>query len=157
MPDFSHLKKYAVTEETTAEFTFDRIEGDPSVILAPAHECNTAYHRERLAQTLKLAEAMPTKGNLKQTPADIIKITDEGRETDRKLLAFYCARGWGTAPVDSKGKEVEFTPENCYEFFAAIPPEMFDPVRNFAANLFNFFPERNAPLGEKDGEALGNS
>lgn len=155
MPDFSHLKKYAVTTETTATFVFTRIEGDPSVILRPAHEVNEDYLRARLAANLKLAETLAKTASGPTTPDDMIRQGADERETDRRLLSQTCATGWGVPPKDSKGKDVEFTPENAYEFFKAIPPEMFDPCRNFAGNLYNFYPERQ--FKENDGAALGNS
>lgn len=158
VPDFSHLSKYAVTPETTAEYTFDRIEGDPSVVMAPAHECNPAYHRERLALTLRLADQMASTKPGPTTADEVMRQSEEARDHDRRLLAHHCARSWGTsAPVDAKGKAVEFSADNCYEFFRALPPEMFDPLRNFTGNLFNFFPERNRQLTERDAEQLGNS
>jgi hypothetical protein len=156
VPDFSHLRKYAVTEETTAEYVFSRLQGDPSVVLAPAHDCNPAYLRERLAANIKMAERLGSTKAGQVTADDMIRNNNEERDTDRRILAFSCARSWGTAPKDSKGKDVEFTPENCHEFFCALPDEMFDPVRNFAANLFNFFPERKPGFDEGDGAALGN-
>lgn len=157
MSDFSHLQKYAVTDQTTAEYVFARIEGDPSVILAPAHEVNPEYHRARLAMTLELADKMAGTKVGKATPEEMIRQTEAEREADRKLLAQYCTRSWGVPPKDAKGKDAEFSTDNAYAFYKAMPPEMFDPMRNFAGNLFNFFPERNKPLTEESGEPLGNS
>lgn len=156
-PDFSHLRKYAVTEDATAEFVFSRLEGDPSVILAPAHDCNQPYLRERMAANIKMAERLGSARAGQISADDLMRNTASERDTDRRLLALTCARSWGTAPKDAKGKEVEFTPENCHEFFKALPDEMFDPVRNFASNLINFFPERKPGFVEGDGAALGNS
>lgn len=153
-PDFSHLRQYAITDETTAEFTFTRIKGEPSVIVAPAHDVNKPYTLERIAYNVKLAQTLSNDKPGPLVPGDMVKRGEEEREVDRRLIANFCARGWGTAPVDSKGKEVEFSPENAYEFFRQIPPEMFDPLRNFAANLFNFYPERH--FKEGDEAALGN-
>lgn len=159
MPDFSHLKKqYAVTDQTTAEFTFSRIKGDPSVVLAPAHEVNPGYHRARIELTIQLAEKLTATKPAKATPDEMIASAEQERENDRRLIALHCARSWGTPPRDVQGNEVEFSPENCLEFFQALPPEMFDPVRNFAGNLFNFFPERQGrALTEDDGAPLGKS
>lgn len=154
MPDFSHLKKYAVTDQTTAEYVFSRIEGDPSVVLRPAHEVNPEYLRARLAANIELAKSLQGKATGEMTPDDMIRQGENERETDRRLLAQACAVSWGTAPTDAKGKEVEFSPENALEFFRALPPEMFDPLRNFAGNLYNFYPERR--FKELDGAPLGN-
>lgn len=159
MPDFSHLKNLAVTEESTSEYTFSLIEGDPSIILAPAHDVNAAFRRRRIEMSLELADKFTKPGKRtkpeKLTVDKVIKDDDEERENNRILIAHTCAKGWGTAPLDAKGKPVEFSAENCLEFLQAIPQDMFDSLARFASNLFNFYPER--PLDDGDGEPLGNS
>lgn len=156
MADFSHLKALAVTSATTKEYTFDRIEGEPSVIVAPATDDNEDYLRARLELALADVpdvEAKPKRQSNKPTVADLEKQYEEQREIDRKLLAKACCRGWGeTPPVDKDGKAVEFSEANAYDFFAALPDYMFDPFRNYCGNVMNF-----APRPKPDGEKLGNS
>lgn len=153
--DFSHLKKYQITDETTAEYTFGRIEGDPSIILRPAHEVNEAWLLARTEANIALSKSLsqtPKPGGL--IAEDLKKQADQERETDKRLIAFHCAVSWGTPPVDSKGKPVEFSPENALAFFDAIGIAMVDPLRNFVGNLYNFYPERR--WQEVDGAPLGN-
>lgn len=155
VPDFSHLSKYAITDETTAEYTFNRIEGEPSVIVRPAHECNPGWLMARTEANIALAKAITAVTKPGQLVAeDLTKQSQAERDTDRKLIAFHCVTGWGTAPVDKNGKAVEFSPDNAFSFLAAIPNEMLDPLRNFVGNLYNFYPERR--WTQTDGEPLGN-
>lgn len=153
--DFSHLKKYEITAETTAEYTFGRIVGDPSIMFRPAHEVNEAWLLARTSANIELAKQINNVKAGALVPEDMKRQSDQERETDRKLIAFHCAVSWGTPPLDAKGKEVEFSAENVYAFFNAIGIAMFDPVRNFVGNLYNFYPERQ--WAEVDGGPLGNS
>lgn len=157
MVDFSHLKKLEITRETTREYIFADIEGEPSVVLAPANDANRDFLDARVRLSVERAEkaAAEPRGKVpvpKLTPEAYVNQLEEERETDRMLLAHSCIRDWGTAPVDAKGKAVEFSAENAYEFLKQLPDYMLDPLRNFAANIYNFIP-RPKP----DGEKLGNS
>lgn len=154
-PDFSHLKKYEITEATTAEYKFVRIEGDPSIIFRPAHEVNESWLLARTAANIALAKQINNVKSGELVPTDIKRQADQERETDRKLIAFHCAVSWGTPPKDAKGKDVEFSHDNCHAFLEAIGIAMFDPVRGFVGNLYNFYPERR--FAELDAAPLGNS
>lgn len=160
MADFSHLKAHAVTRDTTREYTFNMLEGEPSVIVAPACDDNEDYLNTRLELMLAEIPAEEEGGKRKQAAKAAEKLTpellrrqyEEGRELDRKLLSRACARAWGTPPVDVKGKAVVFSADNAYDFFKALPDYMFDPFRHFCGNVLNF-----APKPKADGSALGNS
>jgi hypothetical protein len=152
MIDFSHLKRFDITSETLAEYVFNDIPGSPSVWLAPATDSNEVFMNERIRMALERAEKgkKRPRGGFDMSAATI----EEDRETDRTLLAKCCARKWGTAPLDAKGKAPEFSTSNCYEFFKALPNWMFDPLRGWAANIYNFV---DASPADGDGpEALGN-
>lgn len=155
--DFKHLTRgVEVKPENTREYTFAQLEGEPSVIVAPAADVNPAFLDARLRLTIEQGEAMAAKprgrAQNKPTVEELRRNLDEGRELDKRLLSGACLRGWGTAPVDPKGKEVEFTVENGLDFLKALPDFVFDPFNNFASNVYNFTAAAIA-----DAEKLGNS
>lgn len=152
--DFSAL---AVSEETTAEYVFAMIPGDPSIIFAPATDANKAFLDERLRLSIERAERtvrLPRGKAAKQTPADLARGIEEDRETDRVLLSRCCAKAWGTAPTDVDGKQPEFSEQECYDFLKALPDYMFDPVRNWASNVYNFV--ERPDLDGEESRQLGN-
>lgn len=142
-----------VTAETTAEYRFPFIPGTPSIIFAPAHDSNPVFHDERLRLALEASDKEPQRAaditveSLKQQEID-------DRERDRKLLSRTCARAWGVAPKDIKGAQPEFSVENCYDFFVALPEWMFDPMRNWVTNLYNFV--KRPPVTEDEAAKMGN-
>ena len=159
MVDFSHLAKLDVTEASEAEFTFDDIPGEPSIWLKPMTDANTAFLNERVRLAVERAEA-----NAKETKAQRKKRVmsaeqmEEDREQDRILIARTCAVRWGTPPKDVNGDTPEFSEENCLAFLRALPNYMLDPLRGFAANVYNFVdPAARAALTGDGGESLGNS
>ena len=144
-----------VTEETTKPYIFDMIPGRPSVILSPAHDSNPDFLDARLrrsvAQSEKLAQAPRGNGDDKLTPESLKRQIEDDREVDRDLIARTCARAWGNPPVAIDGSKPEFSADNCYAFFKALPDWIFDPFRNFAGNLYNFV--KQPPV---DGDTAGN-
>ncbi len=164
MVDFSNISKQAVSADTTKEYFFDTLVGEPSVITAPADDSNVAYLNERLRlateRAAKLAEAPRpprVKGQRRAalSPEQIKKQMDEDREYDRQLLASTCIKGWGVnPPEDADGNEVPFSAENCLDFLRALPDYALDPFRNFTQNIFNFIerptsdPKADEELGE---------
>lgn len=159
MADYSHLSALAITSETTREYTFDLIPGEPSIILAPAHDSNEAFQNERLRYQIDEAERLQAAPRGKKAPKLTVDTLKKGieddRERDRYLIAHACARSWGTPPKDKDGKEPEFSAEECYAFLKAMPDFMLDPFRNFAGNLYNFVDRPEVSSG--GAEALGNS
>ena len=133
MVDFSHLKKKDVTAASLAEYVFEDIDGEPSIICAPASDANAAFTNESIRMQIEETEqalSRPTKrgkARYVQTPAE----REEEREKDRHLIARFCAVRWGTAPVDVNGAAPEFTPDNCYDFLKALPNWMLDPFRSW--------------------------
>lgn len=157
MVDFSNLKLLDVTDDTTAEYGFPFIPGNPSIILAPAHDSNEAFLNERLRLSIERGEkaTLEVRGKQKKTtPEEIKRTIEEDREQDRRLIAHTCARGWGVAPKDVDGNQPEFSPENCYDFLRALPDYMLDPLRNFAVNIYNFV--KRPPISEAEAGDLGN-
>ncbi len=155
MADFSNLKPLHISEETLAEYTFDDIPGEPSIWLAPATDANPNYQSERLRVSIERAEAAEKlPRNRKRKVALTVDDIEADRELDRELLARCCAKKWGTAPQDAKGATPEFSEANCYDFFKALPNYMFDPLRNFVANPFNFVTRTG--ITEEQARDLGN-
>lgn len=159
MADFSHLRKLEVDQNSEAEFVFEDIQGEPSIWFAPMTDANTKYLNERVRLSTERAEAQ-----MKETRAQRRKRIlsaeqlEEDRDLDRVIMASTCALRWGTPPKDAKGKDVEFSEENCLDFFRAIPSYMMDPCRGFVSNVYNFVdPGALHPVTEAAGDALGNS
>lgn len=159
MADFSNLKLLDVTNDTTAEYVFPDVPGEPSIILAPAHDSNETFRNERLRRQIERAERFTKgprgRGAGKSTPESLARQLEDDREVDRQLIARACARGWGKAPRDVNGDEPEFTPDNCYDFLKALPNYMFDPLRNYAVNIYNFV-ERPG-VSDDEADELGNA
>lgn len=156
MADFSNLKPLHISAETLAEYTFDDIPGEPSIWLAPATDANPHYQSERLRVSIERAEAAEkAPRNRKRKVVLTNEDIEADRELDRELLARCCAKKWGTPPVDVHGKTPEFSEANCYDFFKALPNYMFDPLRNFAANPFNFVPRTG--ISDDQARDLGNA
>jgi hypothetical protein len=163
MVDFSHLQKLHVTEASEALFVFEDIPGEPSIWLAPMAESNTKYMNERVRVAVERADQViqETKAERRRRMMSTAQL-EEDRELDRVLMARTCALRWGTPPKDKDGKEPEFSEANCYDFFKALPPFMFDPCRNFVNNVYNFI-DRAALAGSTGnevsdgGDGLGNA
>lgn len=156
MADFSNIASLVVNEETLREYTFDLIQGEPSIWLAPATDENKPYLEERLRLALEAAEQAPRLPRGKRpkiTAAQMAADMEKDRETNRVLLARCCARKWGTTPVDATGNKPEFSEQNCYDFLKALPSHMFDPFQNWAGNIYNFV--ERPPISSAAGEALG--
>ena len=156
MPDFSHLRKLDVTEQSEAEYIFEDIPGEPSIWFRPMTDTNPAYLNERVRIAVERAEqaGKETKAQRKKRILSSEQL-EEDREQDRVLMARTCAVRWGTPPKDVNGDEPEFNEQNCYDFLKAIPSYMFDPCRGFVGNVYNFV-DRTA-LKDADKDALGNS
>jgi hypothetical protein len=157
LPDFSNLAAYAVNAETTAEYVFIDIEGEPSIICAPAVETNLPYYNESLRLTVEQSEADRKKLTKRGRRAVLTEIDaddmEEARDKDRRVIAMFCARSWGTAPVDAQGNAVEFSAEICLAYLRALPFYIFDPMRRWVTNPRNFVQKGKLEPGA--GAALG--
>ncbi len=154
----------AVTDSTVKEYVFDMIPGAPSLMVAPALEDNAVYldvqvrmqieTTERLAKEAKEREKKGRGKPEELTAEKVLANMAEDRENDRRLIAEGCIRGWGVAPTAKDGSQPEFTPENARAFIDALPPYMFDALRNYARNLYNFVDR--PPISPERARALGN-
>lgn len=149
----------AISEETTKEYIFSGVEGQPSIVIAPAHDANKRFLNYRMQKTVELTQQIkagtsPTVA-AEETTESLIKRAEEDREYDRGLIAFACAVSWGKSPpVAMDGSTPDFSPEECLDFLRALPIEDFDPLRNYANNLYNFKPRPK--VTREDADKLGN-
>lgn len=144
-PNFSHLKGLCVRPDATAEFTFDGIEGEPTLTVKPATEANRAFLDAVLLQSKKIARHLRGKGK-KMSP----EVLAASRDQDRELYPLHVVTGWPVPPVDVEGAPVPFSPEACAAFLRAVPDDMVDRLRSFCVNVDNF---RGEEGDEEDAEA----
>lgn len=160
MADFSNIKAQGVQPGKTREYFFDTLVGEPSVIIAPAHDSNPDFLDERLRlateRAAKVVDEPRRKGPAGPiTPEQIKKTIEEDRDYDRRILASTCIKGWGSnPPVDVKGKPVEFSPDEALSFLEALPNYLLDPFRSYASNIFNFV---DRPRDPAKADQLGES
>lgn len=149
MTDFGYLNQIEVRDQT-ADYTINEIEVNgksPTLVLKPTTQANTAYFNALLKSSTKKAR----RNAGAQIDASIL---DEGREEDRVLFPLYVVAGWKNV-VNSKGKDVPFSPTECEAFLRALPDWKFDDIRNFCGNSRNFLNLSSITIGEED-EAAGN-
>lgn len=130
MPDFSNFRKQEIKADQLAQYTFHDLEGSPSIWSLPALEANKPFMNE----TLRRVAAR----NRARRPGRVatVETMAQSRNEDRELLAKFCARNWDV--VDASGERVEFSAENCLEFFQALPDDIFDGYRNWAVDPANW-------------------
>lgn len=168
MSDYTHLRKLDVTGESEAEYVFgDIIVGrnqdgtvvNPSIFFRPMVDANKAYLNERIRLASERANDTKAGSKKKDKVQQLADRLDEDRETDRVLIARTCALRWGTAPLDTKGKAHEFTPDECLSFLQALPNYMFEPLRAWVQNPYNFIDADAYATGGGvvNADALGNS
>jgi hypothetical protein len=133
MPKFSNLRKLEVKAETTAEFTFYQIEGEPILIVAPATEANKPYFNKLLKSSRKNQRRLQS-GNFTSA------VIAENRDNDRALYPQFIVRGWKKV-VDDSGKQTPFSQENVKAFLGELPDWLFDDLRNFAGDPQSFTEE----------------
>lgn len=133
MADFSQLKKLDVSNETI-DYHIDQIEGDAVLKLLPAAEKNKPYFNALLKKSRSRVKAIQSS----KLSAAMIK---ENRDEDRLLYSKYIIKGW-EGIVDVNGKAVPFTEENVFDFLTALPPWIFEEIRNYASDIQNFIADQ---------------
>lgn len=156
-PDFGNIAALNVKPDKTEEYFFDMVPGEPSIFFSPATDENPVFKAERMRLSIeegeRLARLPRGKKAEKLTPEELDRREEQARENDRVLLARCCAKAWGTAPRDVEGNQPEFNEANCYAFLKALPNFMLDPLRNWAANIYNFV---DRPTASAEADQLGN-
>lgn len=152
MADFSNYSGLREDGMATKPFTFEELQGSPTILSRPATSANSRYNNARLK-----ALGKRTGGGRKKMRVSAATV-EAARREDADMLSKYCVTGWDPAPVDAKGEPVPFSAENAKEFFLAIPDWMFDEYRNWVADPLNFVESGEPDEEEADDEvALGNS
>lgn len=132
-PDFSHIKKLQVSENDTARFYFEMLEGEPWIEVRHAGDTNKAYFnailREQSGSQARMKKLM--KGKID------VEMLNRNRNIDRKLYPQHvCTGSWSV--VDNAGNDVEATVENMTLFLKALPNDIFDDLRAYCGELANF-------------------
>lgn len=121
--DFGNYKAKAVKADAEELFTFHDLEGEPTLSVKPATRHNRRYAAAAKAQGAQLRRLM--RGSAQDADKKAVKLL-------ASLFSKTVVTGWPTPPIDSKGKPVDFTAENCEAFLNAIPDYMFDdPSKNY--------------------------
>lgn len=141
MTDFSHLKLLEQKGDELVPYKMEQIAGSPTIWFLPGTDANKPFANESLRRAN--ARARTNRRSRRVTQETISTARDE----DRELLAKYCARRWDVK--DAAGANVEFSVENCLEFFQALPDWLFDDIRGFVTDPGNFIAgEAGDELGE---------
>lgn len=130
MVDFTHLKVLEQKGDAEVPYKLEQIDGAPTIWFLPGTDANKPFANESLRRANARAR---TNRRSKRVTADTISAA---RDEDRELIAKFCARRWDVK--DAKKKDVEFSPENCLEFFRALPDWLFDDIRGFVTDPGNF-------------------
>lgn len=158
MADFSNYSSQREDGTAAKPYSFEELQGSPTVHTRPATSANSRYNNARLK-----ALGKRTGGGRKKLRTISAATVEAARREDADLLARFCVTGWDPAPVDASGADVPFSAENAKEFFLAIPDWMFDDFRNWVAEPLNFVDaSTEADDGEDDEDEadaaeLGNS
>lgn len=129
-PDFSHLKALEQNVDAEVPYKLEQIAGAPTIWFLPGTDANKAFMNESLRRAN--ARARSNRRSRRVTP-DVVAAS---RDEDREVIAKCCARRWDVK--DAKGKAVEFSADNCLEFFRALPDWLFDDIRGFVTDPGNF-------------------
>lgn len=130
MTNFDHLKQLDIQPDKTAEYTFNMIKGQPTLIVKPATESNRPFFNAMLKKSRK-----QSKTSLAGAVNDVV--VKQNRNEDRQLYSQYIVVGWSNVQ-DSAGNTVEFSSAVCKEWFEALPDNLFDELRVFCGNFMNF-------------------
>lgn len=148
-PDFSNLKSLSIDANTSREFKFYSIEGEPTLQVRSTTDANKQY----LNALLKGRKALRLMRGRKINSS----VLDANRDQDRELYPKFVITGWDEKTVvDSNSDPVSFSKENCELFLRALPNDIFDELRTYCSDPDNFREEDD--LDEEDIENLaGNS
>lgn len=140
MSKFNQYKEQEVKDGATAWMTLFDLEGEPQILVSPATEANKPYFNA----SLKRNQAMARKLRGRAMDAKLVKKT---RESDRELYGEHVLKGWRKVQA-ADGSYPEYTKEDGKDFLNALPPEIFDEVRVFCSNSFNFTEQASDPEDE---------
>lgn len=130
-PDFSFLDEMEIDAAKTRDYTLHALVGAPVLVLKPATEANAPYTNAKLRRATRL-NRITQNGRL--VTASILDMT---REEDRALFAEHVVVGW-RGVKDKAGTDVPFTKQNCAEYLKHLPKHIFDEIRAYAGDAYNF-------------------
>ena len=153
MTDFSHLDKMHVRGDKSVPYTIFEIAYNgvhPILYVKHAGETNKPYFNALLRRNANNRRIMQAGGIRPET-------LEESREDDRKVFPEYVITGWKDV-TDANGKPVSYSKSECKACLKALPNHMFDQLRLFAGDPFNFTGETNAEeLGKNSPSASSGS
>ena len=163
---FEYLRNLHVTEESEAEWVFESVPGKPSIIFAPMTDSNKTFLNDRVAASSERAQQLAGQSKADRSKTvTAFDILAEDRELDTRLLAYTCAKRWGTPPKEDGGKDAPFSADKVFEFLSLLPTHFLDPCRGFVSNPYNFVTADHRAAAElaiqaktatDKGEQLGN-
>ena len=140
--DFSYLE----IEKVTKEFELPWLAGSPSLIVRPAGDSNPQYQEAILrgnAGRSRIGNANSVSRQLENLGRD--------RDRDYEMYPACVIVDW-IGVKDSRGVDVEYTPENCEQFLRQLPVWIFDKAR-----VFCLVPENFVDQPEVDVDALAKN
>ena len=157
--DFGYISQMKVTPETTGEFTFSDIPGEPSLVCAPAIKINRAWDAAVAQEALKEVKAQraakPTR-KLSDIKPPTFDEEEEARDKERVLIARHCVKDWGTPPLHGKtGKAVPFSEGAVLALLRALHLPDYQQFTRWLQNEWNFVGEAGIPPGA--AEAMGEA
>lgn len=147
MTNFSHLRSLQVQQDTTVEFTFYRIGGEPTLSVRHAGQENRDFFNAALKKSKQAARRLRGRQGAAPSHEDI----ERARREDAALFAKHIVTGWEDV-LDADGEAVEFSEEVCLEFLLAIPSDMFTELRAFCLDINNF--REDDSMGDDELEEL---
>lgn len=145
---FRNLKKAEITPQSTSKFVFYDLEGEPWLTVRPAHEINKPYFNALLKRN--------TSGNRRRVNRVIdAAAIERDRSEARELYGKHITNvgpwgGW----VDEAGLEIPLTQATVEALMQNLPPEQFDQLRVYCADLSNF---RVDPIDPDGAEETGKN
>lgn len=139
-PDFSHLHKLSARADKVVPYELFELEGAPTLNVKCAQD-NKGYlnriraRRSDIEKKVRKIQSKQKKSR-RLRPVDIIN--ELMRPVDVECFPIAIIDGWDENIVDTKGKTVDFSEENCTEFLRVLPNHIFDALRLFVADPNNF-------------------
>lgn len=130
MVDFSHLRALDQRADVDVPYKMEQIAGTPTIWFKPGTDANPSFMNETLRRANLRSRSNRRSKRLTK------EVLSASREEDKEVLSKCCATRWDVK--DAKGKPVDFSEENCLEFFQALPDWLFDDVRTFVTDPGNF-------------------
>lgn len=144
MSKFSRLRKLQIDTTKPIRHVLARLDGKPVLHLLPATSVNPHFLNLALKEAHQKAADQAKRKVAGGADAEDKLITADDvarqREEARRDYPGTCIVGWEKV-ADDDGKEVPFTVEDCRDFVAQLPDDIFDGIRAMCLDNENFRPE----------------